>query len=105
MPKQCRQCGDVFYTELSNRQFCSRDCIALNLETPMKSPKKQDRRVAPLGEHCFLCDKLVNEKVLETVSWHGKYHDVCQECFFELENRVEEEAVSYDFISATLGAE
>jgi hypothetical protein len=93
MPKQCKQCGDYFYTTVKRRQFCSRPCATINAQDPSKKkdyPNNYRKPVTNIGDTCYLCNEFVSIGVLVPVCWDGHYHDICPGCATSLAEKVDE---------------
>ena len=105
MHKQCKQCGDYYYTTEKVRQFCSRACATIHYQNPaIKRLKPVNfKNVAVLFvEKCHLCRSKIALDALVTVDWGGEAHEVCVSCSKELSLRLEESGLSDEEINVIL---
>ena len=93
MHKQCKQCGDYYFTAVKARQFCSRSCAAIHFQDPSvpKKASKNFRNVSKMIIVCDICEIPVNRLITENILWQGRSHLVCRDCIRGLEERCEQE--------------
>ena len=98
MHKQCRYCGDYFFTQLDNRLFCSAKCVHQYGE-PLSKYHKRSKLTS--SAECDLCKMLIPKNIMEVVDWNDEISRVCRPCALALAERCEEASLSVEEILPT----